>query len=525
MAQRKQDANLKPIKKGGLTHEEAQARGAAGGKKSAEVRKARKEAAALCYDMLQSELQGRKKSSVAKKYKSVEEEDLTIQAGMIAGQIDSATKGNTKAFRAVLELAEQHAAKQKQAEHYELPARVIGKAFIDINRQIVPNKKYVFAGGRGSLKSSYISFKVIELLKNNPMMHACVVRKVGATLKDSVFAQLMWAINELGLDDEFESKVSPLEITYKRTGQKIYFRGLDDKNKLKGIKPQFGHIGIIWKEEKDQLSGAAEERSIDQSLLRGGAESYDFSSYNPPKSRNAWVNRVLLEPDPNRIVHYSNYKDAPAEWLGQRFLDDAEHLKQINPVAYENEYEGNPTGDGGNVFDFVEIRTITDEEIASFDRIHQGVDWGWYPDAYAFLRTHYDSAREKIYFIDENYVHKTPNSDTGQWIIDHGYDDFKIICDSAENKSIADYRSIGLPAVGAVKGPGSVEYGFKWLQSRTLVIDPVRTPHAYNEIINYEYERNKDDEIISGYPDHNDHAISALRYEYEPIFSKRGASA
>jgi phage terminase large subunit len=100
-----------------------------------------------------------------------------------------------------------------------------------------------------------------------------------------------------------------------------------------------------------------------------------------------------------------------------------------------------------------------------------------------------------------------------------------ITCDSNEVKSVNDYRDRGLPARAAVKGPGSVEYGFKWLQRRKLVIDPRRTPNAYQEIVNYEYERDKDGNVISGYPDGNDHAISALRYAFEPFFNKRGSSA
>ncbi len=177
------------------------------------------------------------------------------------------------------------------------------------------------------------------------------------------------------------------------------------------------------------------------------------------------------------------------------------------------------------MFDKLEIRTITDDEISRMDRIFQGVDWGWYPDQYAFLRTYYDSAREKIYLLDELYVNKWSNEQTAAWIKERGYDDYGMICDSAEPKSVGDYRNAGLAARGAVKGPGSVEYGFKWLQSRTLVIDPARTPNAHKEITTYEYERDKDGNVITGYPDGNDHAISALRYAYEPHFNKRGNSA
>lgn len=452
-------------------------------------------------------------------------EDIDNQMAVVVGLSQKAMTGDAKAAKILVDIIGKEDDQAQDEKPYELPARVLGKAFVDINRQIEPNTAYVFEGGRGGLKSSYIALKIVELMKNNPQLHACITRQVAGTLKDSVYANMKWAVNILGLSDEFEFKVSPLEIRYRKTGQIIYFRGLDDETKLKSIKPPFGYIGILWKEEKDQMKGEEQERSVNQSVLRGGDISYDFSSYNPPKSKSAWVNKAKLTPNPHRVIHQSNYTEAPPEWLGQKFIDDAEHLKEVNPAAYEHEYLGVPNGDGGNVFEFLEIRKITDEEIATMDRIHQGVDWGWYPDQYAFLRTHYDSAREKIYLIDELYVNKWKNDKTGQWILDKGYGDYSIICDSAEPKSVGDYRDLGLPARGARKGPGSVEYGFKWLQSRTLVIDPERTPNAYNEIVSYEYERDKDGNVVSGYPDGNDHAISALRYAYEPIFNRRGNTA
>lgn len=455
----------------------------------------------------------------------IDPEDIDNQMALVVSQSQKAIAGDTKAAKLIVDIIGKDDDKDGEASVYELPARVLGRAFVDINRHIEPNMAYVFEGGRGGLKSSFIGFKIVELIKNNPDLHACITRQVGATLKDSVYAQMKWCITTLGLEQEFEFKVSPLEIRYKKTDQTIYFRGLDDETKLKSIKPPFGYIGILWKEEKDQMKGPEAERSVNQSVLRGGDISYDFSSYNPPKSKQAWVNKEKLVPNDKRVIHSCTYLEAPPEWLGQKFLDDAEHLKEVNPTAYEHEYLGVPNGDGGNVFEFLEIREITDKEIAAMDRIHQGVDWGWYPDQYAFLRTHYDAAREKIYLIDELYVNKWKNDKTGQWILDKGYGDFNIICDSAEPKSVGDYRDMDLPARGAKKGPGSVEYGFKWLQSRTLVIDPRRTPGAYAEIIAYEYERDKDGNVVSGYPDGNDHAISALRYAYEPIFNRRGNRA
>lgn len=513
------EENLKPFKPG-RSSEEAAKNGQKGGIASGQSRRQKKTLSELAKMIAENPAPTAAKKKLTKM--GISDEDANNNACIVAAVYDKAIKGNMQA----VDKWEQLVAVSKSDESkYELPARVLGKAFVDINRQIKPNIEYVFEGGRGGLKSSFVAFKIVELIKNNPQMHACITRQVAGTLKDSVYANMKWAINELGLMEEFECKVSPLEIKYIKTGQTIYFRGLDDETKLKSIKPEFGYIGILWKEEKDQMKGDAQERSVNQSVLRGGDESYDFSSYNPPKSKSNWVNRIKLMPNPKRVIHHSSYLEAPAEWLGQKFIDDAAHLKEINPEAYEHEYLGVPNGDGGNVFEYLEIRDITDEEISHMDRIFAGVDYGWYPDAFCYLRTYYDSAREKIYLIDELYVNKWSNSKTADWIKKKGYDDYTMICDSAEPKSVNDFRDAGLPARGAIKGPGSIEYGFKFLQTKTLVIDPKRTPNAYKEITEYEYDRDKEGNVISGYPDGNDHAISALRYAYEPLFNRRGYSA
>ena len=513
------EENLKPFTSN-QSREEAAKNGQKGGVASGQSRRQKKTLSELAKMIAENPAPTAAKKKLTKM--GISDEDANNNACIVAAVYDKAIKGNMQA----VDKWEQLVAVSKSDESkYELPARVLGKAFVDINRQIKPNIEYVFEGGRGGLKSSFVAFKIIELIKNNPQMHACITRQVAGTLKDSVYANMKWAINELGLTEEFECKVSPLEIKYIKTGQTIYFRGLDDETKLKSIKPEFGYIGILWKEEKDQMKGDAQERSVNQSVLRGGDESYDFSSYNPPKSKSNWVNRIKLIPNPKRVIHHSSYLEAPAEWLGQKFIDDAAHLKEINPEAYEHEYLGVPNGDGGNVFEYLEIRDITDEEISRMDRIFAGVDYGWYPDAFCYLRTYYDSAREKIYLIDELYVNKWSNSKTAEWIKKKGYDDYTMICDSAEPKSVNDFRDVGLPARGAIKGPGSIEYGFKFLQTKTLVIDPKRTPNAYKEITEYEYDRDKEGNVISGYPDGNDHAISALRYAYEPLFNRRGYSA
>lgn len=410
---------------------------------------------------------------------------------------------------------------------FELPARLLAPSFLPVHLDILEHghMEYVEKGGRGSAKSSFISLEIIALLKNNPFMHALCCRKVGNTLRDSVFAQVQWAIDALGLGDEFESTKSPLEITYTPTGQKIYFRGADDPIKLKSIKPTFGYIGVLWLEELDQFSGDEECRSIQQSAIRGGDEAYIFKSFNPPITRDNWANRYCEQEKENRLVTHSDYKSVPEKWLGKPFLEEAEHLRITDKRAYDHEYMGEATGTGGNVFEKLELREITDQEIASFDRIFQGIDFGWFPDPFAFIRMHYDRKNETIYLLDEIYKNKLHNETAAAEIREKGYTDAYITCDSAEPKSVADLRACGIPAKEAVKGPGSVDYGMKWLQKRTIVIDRRRTPKAYEEFVHYEYERDRNGAFISGYPGENDHIISAVRYGMERVFRRMGVTA
>lgn len=405
----------------------------------------------------------------------------------------------------------------------------IGSAFYNVAHDVFHHghTHYDFSGGRGSLKSSTVSILVVLLImqEQNKNIHAVVLRKVANTIRDSVFAQYIWAIGELGAAAYWESKVSPMELIYKPTGQKIMFRGADDPMKIKSIKVPFGYIGITHFEEKDQFAGRSEIRTILQSTMRGGSVFWNFESYNPPISRDNWANKDSLEEREDRLCHKSTYLEAPREWLGEQFILEAEHLRDTDERAYQHEYLGIPIGTGGNVFDKLELRDISDEEISRFDRIYQGVDFGWFPDPFAFIRLHYDRARETIYLIDEIYQNKLSNEESSKMIYDRGYTDARIVCDSAEPKSVADFRAMRLPAIEAVKGAGSVEYGMKFLQRRTIVIDRRRTPHAYDEFVEYEYERNKEGEIISGYPDANNHLIDAVRYALEPANRRMGVIA
>jgi phage terminase large subunit len=408
---------------------------------------------------------------------------------------------------------------------------VIAPSFYDVHWDILDGKHtyYDLYGGRGSTKSSFMSVEIILGMmqdeKDGVFSNSAVFRKVGNTLRESVFEQIAWAIDALGANDLWESSVSPMQYVYKPTGQKIIFRGLDKAKKTKSIKTSRGYFKYLWFEELDEFAGIEEIRTVQQSVLRGGSKFVVFKSFNPPISRSNWANVYVNEPREDSCRHKSDYTTVPEEWLGEQFIADAEHLKATNPRAYEHEYMGNPVGLGTNIFDMLDVRTITDEEISRMERIYQGQDWGWYPDPKAFIRAAYIHSTETIYLLDELGGCKIRNSQMAEDIKEKGYDDYEIRCGADEQESIVDFRDAGLPARQANVGPGSVKYTFEWLQCRTIVIDPARTPRAYKEIIEYEHEVDSNGEVIADYPDHNNHWIDALRYATSPLSMRRGNSA
>lgn len=458
----------------------------------------------------------------------------TYQELATLGLIKGAVNGSSKNYELIYNLMSEKEKKEKGNEiNISIPAKDIAKSFIDVNRSIDNReyREYYFEGGRGSTKSSFISEKIIEILENNPKMCCVVLRKVKDTLKDSVYSQLEWAIDTLsetyiGLKDRWKLTKSPLEITNLVTGQKIYFRGADDYGKIKSLKPPKGmYIGITWYEEYDQFAGMEEVRKINQSLIRGGEDFVQFYSYNTPASSMHFVNVEKIIPKNSRLVHLSDYRDVPKNWLGQAFIDEANYLLGVNEKLYQNEYLGLMTGTGGNVFENVELREITDEEISVYDYIYQGMDFGWFPDPLAWTKMCYNPSQRTLYIFDEFVVNKMSNQDVWEHLKSEKgvMENDIIIADSAEPKSIGDFKSYGAMMKGAEKGPGSVEYSMKWLSAlNKIVIDPKRCPVSAQEFSTYEYDKDKDDNYISGYVDADNHCIDSVRYALNNIWKKKG---
>lgn len=404
---------------------------------------------------------------------------------------------------------------------------VIAPAFYPVHWDLAEGRHtyYNLYGGRGSTKSSFIGTEIVLGIISDPLANALVYRKVGNTISNSVYEQVLWSIEALGLSHLWKERKSPFSLTYTPTGQVIIFRGLDKAKKVKSIKIAHGYFKYLWFEELDEFSGDEEIRSVQQSVLRGGEKFVVFKSFNPPISKSNWANQYVLTPRKDALNHKSCYLDVPPAWLGQQFFEDAEFLRQTNPRAYEHEYMGEAIGNGGEVFDNINARKITDDEIQSFDRIYMGIDWGWYPDPFHWAKMHYDAARLTLYIFDEYRANKQSNQTTWQALRDQksvtGAD--LITADSAEPKSVGDYVSYGAMCRPAVKGPDSVRYGIKWLQSlKSIVIDPVRCPATAKEFLNYEYDRTTTGEVMSGYPDADNHSIDAVRYAMERVWKRKG---
>lgn len=407
---------------------------------------------------------------------------------------------------------------------------------------------YNLPGGRGSAKSSFVSLEIVNGVMQDPTgcSNAIVFRRTANTMRESVFAQIAWAIDMLGANSFWKGNVSPMSWTYLPTGATILFRGLDDSNKLRSIKPKKGTFRYIWIEEFSELPGENFTRSVMQSVIRGGGNFAVFRSFNPPISKSNWANVFIAQPDDRALTLHTSYLDIPADWLGDGFIYEAERLKSINPKAYDHEYMGLPVGAGGEVFPNIEERTITDEEIDKMGYIYHGVDFGFAQDPAVLMRVAYDNKHDTIYLLDEFYKKHCSNRELAEEIYRRGYDKTgrysnyyspmmggysstletsTIICDCAEPKSIADLQVEGLKAIACRKFPGCVLYRIKWLQNRKIVIDPARTPNAYREFTNYEYETDKDGVFLSDVPDRNNHCIDATAYALDRLIYRRGESA
>lgn len=425
---------------------------------------------------------------------------------------------------------------------YDMSAN-ISPTFCDVSRAIDSGKvnRVMLKGGRGSTKSSYGYQKCLDIFLHRPHAQWICGRRYANTLRRSCFANVLWAIAKRGMTVgkpgegcDFDKTVSPMEITYSKTGQKIIFSGLDEPEKLKSItfEDPDAKIEILLLEEYNQLSGPEDARNVRQSVFRSDY-SLEFDIYNPEPDTEQWTNKEARIEEPGKLVHHSTYLDVPAEFIGKRFIEQAEVLKEINPTAYANEYMGDETGLTGTVFNNVVAQSITYEDTLAMKWIRCGMDWGFQSDPWVWLRVGYDRKTRTLYILDEIFNTKTLDdanieevkrhlierdetgkplyTNDGKPVYNRNKPQNEIRADAASPKDIATWRHGGMAIMGASKRV-PVADGIKWLTKRkAIVIDRERCPLAYQEFSRY--RALEDDEgNFKGYPDKDNHTIDAVRY-------------
>ncbi len=386
----------------------------------------------------------------------------------------------------------------------------IAPSFFEVHSSIKQGlyTHYWLKGGRGSCKSSFVSVEIILGLMKEEDVGCVAVRRVAGCIRDSIFAQLLWAIEKLKVSHLWQVKSSVPELTYLPNGNKILFRGADDVTKIKSTKLSKGYVKYVWFEECDEFKSYEDILSVNQSLLRGGEAFCVFYTFNPPKLHSHWINKISLTESDDKLVHHSDYTTVPVEWLGKQFFKEAQSLKASNKRLYDNQYLGIVTGGEGLILPHFSVKRLKED----FDVKFLGQDFG-FNHANVILELCF---RENIIYISkELYVREM---DTREIIeLAEGRFDKKLVmwCDSAEPDRIRSWRKAGYRASPVSKEANSVNAQIDFLKSREIIINP-DCVNTITEISSWNWIKDK---VTGEYTDRpvpfKDDAMAALRYGIE----------
>ena len=379
-------------------------------------------------------------------------------------------------------------------------------------------KRYrVVKGSRSSKKSSTTSLNIIyRMMKYGKLglyPSVLVVRKTFRTLQDSCFQQLRWAIHQLQVDDLWDCKLSPLEMTYKPTGQKILFRGLDDPLKLTSTTVSKGSLCWLWIEEAYELTSEADFNMLDESI-RGntnGLFKQITITLNPWNERHWIKKRFFDNPSEDTFAITTNY-------LCNEFLDKAdlrlfEEMKNNNPRRYQVAGLGNWGIVDGLVYENWAERSFTLNDIRDC-KTFCGLDFGYTNDPTAFVIGFINLNTKEIYIWDELYQKGLTNKEIASNIEQMGYRKEHITADSAEPKSIDELKQLGLRVKPARKGKDSIMNGVQFIQGFKFIIHP-RCSNFITEISNYAWEKDKFGKALNKPIDDFNHLMDATRYGLE----------
>lgn len=503
--------------------------------------------ARLASALLDSPARGESREALREVAPDLPDEDATVAATVVAGQIASARDGNAQAARLVLDLDERgRAAEERESAPFVRDfGTLLAPPYVALHRAVERDEglERWLHGGRFSGKSSVISLEIAYGLMRHPERSAFVMPKIGQDIEGGVFEQMLWALRKLGCEGEWVATKRPCRLARPSTGQVVTFKGGDRSDKTKAIKAPAGtYYAYQWISEVDQFGGMRDVRTVLQSVTRDapdGAVYFRFFDYNPPRSRDAWVNAHVAEvaaADPASVIS-TTYLDMPREWVPEQVYRDAEALRELDEESWRHEWGGESTGYGAEVFQRVEVRAVTDEERRRLEHRAYGVDWGFSVDPFVWVEAAYDRASRTLYVLDEISGVGLSNEESARMVADRmsrprleggalgepGHDGpdvvedaepwAEVMCDSAEPKSVADFRAAGIQAASVPKqGAHNVRNSVRWLQDRAAIVVDPGCAVAAHELPSYQYALTRDGKPTGMLPDADNHAIDALRY-------------
>ena len=406
--------------------------------------------------------------------------------------------------------------KNKDVLKIRLPD-VVGKGYGTFWR--FKGRYRVVKGSRASKKSKTTALWFIVNMMKYPQANALVIRKTFRTLKDSCYTELKWAVHRLGVDAWWEFKLNPLEATYKPTGQKIYFRGLDDPLKVTSITVDVGVLCWAWLEEAYEVMNEDDFNILDESIRGGVPEGSGLFkqwtiTFNPWNEHHWLKKRFFDHPDDETLALTTNYMCN--EWLDAADIKVFEDMKKRNPRRYAVAGLGGWGIVDGLVYENWKEEAFDIEDIRSRPGIISafGLDFGYTNDPSTLFCGLLDQKEKRLFVFDEMYEKGLSNKKIADTINSMGYGKERITADSAEPKSIDELKGLGLHVKGAAKGKDSIKNGIQWIQDLEIIIHP-RCVNFITEISNYTWDTDKFGTKLNVPIDDFNHLMDAMRYALE----------
>ena len=370
-------------------------------------------------------------------------------------------------------------------------------------------------GSRRSKKSKTMALRSIHRIMKYPESNMLVVRKTYRTLKDSCFTELKWAMNRLHVRHLWDIKESPLEMTYIPTGQKIYFRGMDDELKITSVTVEVGVLCWMWIEEAYEITKEDSFDTLAESIL-GDCPSHLWKqitlTFNPWSDRT-WIKARFFDvKDPDILAMTTNYMCN--EWLAPDDRKEFERMKKNNPRRYNVAGLGNWGIVDGLVYEKWKEEAFSLKDLPKDAQSAFGLDFGYTNDPSALFCGFYSAEQRRLYVWDEMYKKGMSNKAIHTEISRMGYLKELITGDSAEPKSIDELKGLGLRIKGAKKGKDSVNNGIQWIQNLEIIIHP-RCVNFLTEISLYQWKKDKFNKPLNEPEDDNNHLMDAMRYALE----------